>query len=958
MAEDIMKVRLSAEGIQEVMDALKKVRAETEKTGRAGKEAVDTLGSLGTIFAAQQIAAFAKHALDAADGLSKMSQKTGVAVEELSALTYMGQQAEVSNQDLEKGLVKLAKSLTGLEQGEAVATEAFSRLGLSAADFKGLSLDQALLKVANAQARFADGAGKADTMLALLGKSGANMIPLMNDLANGGFENAKKKLEDLGLVITGDMAKASQDFNDSMKRLEMAAQGATVQVAQSMLPGLTQAIDGLTKSLAQMPAGAKAFAGSFVVIGSAATAAAVAVRALSTAFVGLGPAGIALVALSALAAGLMAYQAAQEEAHQKDLQDIAAKGRMIKDGDKLVDQYRKEAAALEKAGTNKKEAAKHAAELKKIEDKLIEISPAYLQILKDETKGINEKADAMKALDLAQKKALETQLAQLKADRDKLATAVAAGKSARPVEGVTGEGGATEFAAVDVIPALEEKLKKANETIAGIEQALGISKAPGQQPTGPSKPNLAVVDAALAKAQAAKAASLAKQQADEQKIQLDAYSALTEDLYKRGLIDLSTFLAARRTAIEQGSAAEVAVLEAQIKAEIAARTKGMTPAEKLQSETKVADLQAQIVAKREQAQVKLDTEERKGREEREKNAEEALKLEAELAKAKGMTGEAGIRAIEAEYDRRIELARTPEAKAALQGLKGQATASGRLGDAQLALDQGQQRFNAQIEAVDLQRGQGLITEEEAVRRKIELYKQLIPVLEAAAAEQMRLAQLTGNPADLIKAQENANGVEQLKLNLKGLGEQMDWVKTTARDAFEQGLGNFLETLLDQTTSLTDKVLALGRAIAQALLQQASTRLAASITTSLFGAAAGKAEGGAIYGPGTSTSDSVPIWASSGEYMVKAAAVQRYGLGFMDALNGMRLPKGSIPRFADGGLVGPPTVQLAGGSPAPRVRVIVVNNEREAMEALMNGPAGERAVLQHINRNPQALGKDY
>ncbi|MFB7597263.1 hypothetical protein [Streptomyces sp. NPDC056160] len=52
-----------------------------------------------------------------------------------------------------------------------------------------------------------------------------------------------------------------------------------------------------------------------------------------------------------------------------------------------------------------------------------------------------------------------------------------------------------------------------------------------------------------------------------------------------------------------------------------------------------------------------------------------------------------------------------------------------------------------------------------------------------------------------------------------------------------------------------------------------------------------AQGGLLWGPGTSTSDSIPVWGSTGEYMVKAAAVAKYGVRFMDALNEGRLPVG-------------------------------------------------------------------
>lgn len=56
-----------------------------------------------------------------------------------------------------------------------------------------------------------------------------------------------------------------------------------------------------------------------------------------------------------------------------------------------------------------------------------------------------------------------------------------------------------------------------------------------------------------------------------------------------------------------------------------------------------------------------------------------------------------------------------------------------------------------------------------------------------------------------------------------------------------------------------------------------------------------AGGGLLLGPGTPTSDSIPLWGSTGEYMIKAAAVAKYGVRFMDALNEGRLPAGRAAR---------------------------------------------------------------
>lgn len=52
-----------------------------------------------------------------------------------------------------------------------------------------------------------------------------------------------------------------------------------------------------------------------------------------------------------------------------------------------------------------------------------------------------------------------------------------------------------------------------------------------------------------------------------------------------------------------------------------------------------------------------------------------------------------------------------------------------------------------------------------------------------------------------------------------------------------------------------------------------------------------ATGGFVSGPGTSTSDSIPALLSNGEYVMKAAAVAKYGTHFFDRVNAMRFSSG-------------------------------------------------------------------
>lgn len=65
----------------------------------------------------------------------------------------------------------------------------------------------------------------------------------------------------------------------------------------------------------------------------------------------------------------------------------------------------------------------------------------------------------------------------------------------------------------------------------------------------------------------------------------------------------------------------------------------------------------------------------------------------------------------------------------------------------------------------------------------------------------------------------------------------------------------------------------------------------------------KAGGGAIRGPGTGTSDDVPILASNGEWVIKERSARYYGPAVMDAINQGRIPREALAgRYASGGPV--------------------------------------------------------
>ena len=103
-----------------------------------------------------------------------------------------------------------------------------------------------------------------------------------------------------------------------------------------------------------------------------------------------------------------------------------------------------------------------------------------------------------------------------------------------------------------------------------------------------------------------------------------------------------------------------------------------------------------------------------------------------------------------------------------------------------------------------------------------------------------------------------------------------------------------------------------------------------------GGGGGFAQGGSVRGPGSGTSDSIPAWLSDGEFVIRAAAVRKWGVGIFQALNGLKAPKGGF-RFNMGGLAHAMAPRYASGGPvaAPAAgsqgRAVTVNFCGESFE---------------------------
>lgn len=185
--------------------------------------------------------AIAKSTANYGDELFKTSQKVGIQVEALAGLQHAAKLADVDNRQLQTGLQALSRAMVDSAQGVGEGKEAFDRVGISATDSTGKlkPMQDVLLELADVFSQTQDGAGKTEVAMKLLGKSGVDLIPLLNS-GKASIQELMEEARRLGLVMSEEDARAAEEFNDSITRLEAQAKGFSITIGRHMIGPLTE----------------------------------------------------------------------------------------------------------------------------------------------------------------------------------------------------------------------------------------------------------------------------------------------------------------------------------------------------------------------------------------------------------------------------------------------------------------------------------------------------------------------------------------------------------------------------------------------------------------------------------------------------------------------------------------------------------------------------------------------
>lgn len=239
-------VRRSANDMQSAMNGV------AESFNRTLKNAFSLRNIIPQLFAGASVAGlvyFVKSTIDAADRLNDLSKSTGVSVETLSTMGYAAKQSGVDMESLGIGFKKLGKNMADAASGTGEAKDAFKVLGISVKDNNGnlKTSEQVMLELADKFAGIEDGAGKTALAIKIFGKSGADLIPLLNEGGNG-LARLQREAREAGVALSTEAAQAADQFNDNLGRLAANLKGTVLPLITDFVAGINSVFEAYKKT--------------------------------------------------------------------------------------------------------------------------------------------------------------------------------------------------------------------------------------------------------------------------------------------------------------------------------------------------------------------------------------------------------------------------------------------------------------------------------------------------------------------------------------------------------------------------------------------------------------------------------------------------------------------------------------------------------------------------------------
>lgn len=242
---------------------LQKVRGEVEDTGKTGSDVGKKMQVAGLAIAAVGVGltAYSKSATDTtvqyAGSVARITRETGASTESVSRLLYAMQRMGLDTQQASTVFGIFSKKINESASASDIHTTALGKLGIAVKDAHGntLPFNDILFSVADKFKTMPNGAEKTAEAMSLFGRSGKDMLPILNQ-GSAGLQELGKQADKLGLTLTAKNLASVKQYTTAQKDLKDAQQSLTIAVGNEALPmwtALAQKTNEATRAFINMP---------------------------------------------------------------------------------------------------------------------------------------------------------------------------------------------------------------------------------------------------------------------------------------------------------------------------------------------------------------------------------------------------------------------------------------------------------------------------------------------------------------------------------------------------------------------------------------------------------------------------------------------------------------------------------------------------------------------------------
>ena len=210
-------------------------------------------------FAVERIAEWAEHMGEAAEKTKHMAETFGMTIAEVQGLDAIAKETGMDFDALAKGMGILDKNTIAAADGNGKVAAALKAVGVAAND--GKSQMERMLVISDRFKEMDDGPKKVALAMELFGKSGKDLIPILN-MGSEGLQELDRVTQDYsaGALFASEANKELRDWldqvnargmalADSTDTTKVAMQGLSNVMTDAFAPILTSLTDGLNSMI-------------------------------------------------------------------------------------------------------------------------------------------------------------------------------------------------------------------------------------------------------------------------------------------------------------------------------------------------------------------------------------------------------------------------------------------------------------------------------------------------------------------------------------------------------------------------------------------------------------------------------------------------------------------------------------------------------------------------------------